>query len=89
MNEWMLQVPRGCSTELNYEGFQFLTALFEKYDEVRLPSRLSHVPSPVFEDKDGCLSPTELQCLFSVCPSQPWGPEVLLSVQTNEQGPTA
>lgn len=65
-----LKVPRGCSTELNYEGMQFLTALFEKYDE----------------DKDGCLSPTELQNLFSVCPVQPWGPDVLNSCQTNDQG---
>uniref|UniRef100_A0A914UJZ1 Mitochondrial Rho GTPase 1 n=1 Tax=Plectus sambesii TaxID=2011161 RepID=A0A914UJZ1_9BILA len=29
-----LKVPKGCSTELSYEGYQFLTALFEKFDEV-------------------------------------------------------
>lgn len=65
-----LRVPRGCSTELSCDGTAFLTALFEKYDE----------------DKDGCLSPAELQNLFSVCPIQPWGPEVHNMVTTNDQG---
>lgn len=65
-----LKVPKGCTTELSYDGFQFLTALFEKYDE----------------DKDNCLSPAELQNLFSVCPAQPWGPEVPWTVVTNSQG---
>lgn len=65
-----MNVPKGCTTELNYEGFQFITCLFEKYDE----------------DKDSCLSPAELQNLFSVCPVVPWGPEVHNTVCTNEQG---
>uniref|UniRef100_A0A915J7S8 Mitochondrial Rho GTPase 1 n=1 Tax=Romanomermis culicivorax TaxID=13658 RepID=A0A915J7S8_ROMCU len=64
-----LSIPKGCSTELSFEGSQFLTALFEKYDE----------------DKDGCLSPAELQNLFSVCPTLPWGPEVSNTVTTNDQ----
>jgi len=38
-----------------------------------------------FQDKDGCLSPTELQQLFSTCPFLPWGDDVLSTVQTNKQ----
>ena len=39
-----------------------------------------------FQDRDGCLSPTEVQRLFSTCPQNPWGPEVYNSVCTNPQG---
>ncbi|VDD96185.1 unnamed protein product [Enterobius vermicularis] len=63
-------VPKGSTTELTYEGLQFVTALFEKYDE----------------DADGCLSPTELQNLFSVCPNSPWNKEASYSVETNNKG---
>ncbi|XP_074647076.1 mitochondrial Rho GTPase 1-like isoform X2 [Tubulanus polymorphus] len=65
-----LKVGPECSTELTHQGIQFLTNLFEKYDE----------------DKDGCLSPVELQNLFSTCPYLPWGPDVTNSVHTNAMG---
>lgn len=28
-----LTVPHGCSVELSHEGYDFLTAIFEKYDQ--------------------------------------------------------
>lgn len=65
-----LKVPLGCSTELSHQGFNFFASLFEKFDE----------------DKDGCLSPTELRNLFSTCPTMPWGHDVNNTVFTNEQG---
>ncbi|XP_066292561.1 mitochondrial Rho GTPase 1-A-like isoform X2 [Branchiostoma lanceolatum] len=64
------RIPVGCTTELTHQGYSFLTMLFEKYDV----------------DEDGCLSPEELQNLFSVCPIMPWGPDVNNTVVTNEQG---
>ena len=39
----------------------------------------------LFQDRDGCLSPTELKALFSTCPTMPWGPDVNNTVFTNEQ----
>ncbi|PAV63751.1 hypothetical protein WR25_08001 [Diploscapter pachys] len=65
-----LKIPVGCSTELSPEGIQFVCSLFEKFDE----------------DKDGCLSPSELANLFSVCPSAAFGKEMLSSVETNQRG---
>uniref|UniRef100_A0A0M3HX59 Mitochondrial Rho GTPase 1 n=1 Tax=Ascaris lumbricoides TaxID=6252 RepID=A0A0M3HX59_ASCLU len=65
-----LKVPKGCSTELTDEGLRFITALFEKYDE----------------DRDGCLSPSELQNLFSVCSTNPWTKEASCSVEVNTKG---
>ncbi|PIK57707.1 putative mitochondrial Rho GTPase 1-A isoform X1 [Apostichopus japonicus] len=65
-----LRVGRGCSTELSHLGYQFLTSHFEKYDQ----------------DKDGALSPAELQNLFQTCPMMPWGPDVNMTVITNERG---
>lgn len=38
------------------------------------------------QDRDGCLSPTEVTNLFSVCPIMPWGPEVNNTVVTNSHG---
>ncbi|KAK6109604.1 Mitochondrial Rho GTPase 1 [Brugia pahangi] len=66
----VLKVPKGSSTELTEEGFQFITALFQKFDE----------------DKDGCLSPVELQNLFSVCSPQVWSKEANSAVETNHKG---
>ncbi|KAJ8319335.1 hypothetical protein KUTeg_004426 [Tegillarca granosa] len=63
-------VPTGCTTELTPLGLQFLKGLFTKYDE----------------DRDGCLSPPELQNLFSTCPLMPWGPDVNNTVCTNYNG---
>uniref|UniRef100_A0A914RV14 EF-hand domain-containing protein n=1 Tax=Parascaris equorum TaxID=6256 RepID=A0A914RV14_PAREQ len=65
-----LKVPKGCSTELTDEGLRFITALFDKYDE----------------DRDGCLSPSELQNLFSVCSTNPWSKEASCSVEVNTKG---
>lgn len=65
-----IHVGSGCTTELTHQGFQFLASVFDKYDE----------------DNDGCLSPTELQNLFSTCPFMPWGPDVNNTVATNPDG---
>jgi len=65
-----LIVGLGCTTELSDQGLDFLTRLFEKYDE----------------DGDGCLNPAEQQRLFSTCPLMPWGPDVNNTVCTNHEG---
>ncbi|XP_007891819.2 mitochondrial Rho GTPase 2 isoform X2 [Callorhinchus milii] len=65
-----LQVPHNCTTELNHYGYQFLQRIFEKYDV----------------DKDGALSPTELQNLFRVFPYFPWSSEVFNVVCTDSKG---
>lgn len=62
-----IPVPVGCTTELTPQGYEFLITIFEKYDE----------------DKDGSLSPTEMQNLFSTSPVNPWGPDVNNTVCTN------
>ncbi|XP_037013071.2 mitochondrial Rho GTPase 2 isoform X3 [Artibeus jamaicensis] len=59
-----LNVPPGCSTELNHFGYQFVQRVFEKHDQ----------------DHDGALSPEELEGLFSVFPVAPWGPQLLQEV---------
>ncbi|XP_032125285.1 mitochondrial Rho GTPase 2 isoform X2 [Sapajus apella] len=61
-----LHVPPGCSTELSHLGYQFVQRMFEKHDQ----------------DRDGALSPVELQSLFSVFPAAPWGPELPRTVRT-------
>ncbi|XP_036681440.1 mitochondrial Rho GTPase 2 isoform X6 [Balaenoptera musculus] len=61
-----LRVPPGCSTELNHRGYQFVQRMFEKHDQ----------------DRDGALSPAELQSLFSVFPAAPWGPQLPHAVRT-------
>ncbi|XP_007955647.1 mitochondrial Rho GTPase 2 [Orycteropus afer afer] len=61
-----LPVPPGCTTELNHLGYQFLQTVFEKHDQ----------------DRDGALSPAELQGFCSVFPSAPWGPELPRTVCT-------
>ncbi|XP_026973775.1 mitochondrial Rho GTPase 2 isoform X2 [Sagmatias obliquidens] len=61
-----LHVPPGCSTELNHRGYQFVQRMFEKHDQ----------------DRDGALSPAELQSLFSVFPAAPWGPQLPRTVRT-------
>ncbi|KAK7498304.1 hypothetical protein BaRGS_00010564 [Batillaria attramentaria] len=65
-----IHVGPGCTTELTHQGYQFLASVFDKYDE----------------DRDGCLSPDELQNLFSTCPLMPWGPDVNNTVATNGEG---
>ncbi|NIG59988.1 mitochondrial Rho GTPase [Pontoporia blainvillei] len=61
-----LHVPPGCSTELNHCSYQFVQKMFEKHDR----------------DRDGALSPAELQSLFSVFPAAPWGPQLPRTVRT-------
>ncbi|XP_024840443.1 mitochondrial Rho GTPase 2 isoform X3 [Bos indicus] len=61
-----LRVPPGCSAELNHRGYQFVQRMFEKHDQ----------------DRDGALSPAELQSLFSVFPAAPWGPHLPSTVRT-------
>ncbi|XP_067013378.1 mitochondrial Rho GTPase isoform X2 [Anabrus simplex] len=65
-----LRVPAGCTTELSHKGHQFLTMLFERHDK----------------DHDGALSPSELESLFSTCPSPLWGLDVHRTVVTNSKG---
>lgn len=65
-----LKLELGVSTELTHQGYHFLTTLFEKQDL----------------DKDNCLSPSELQGLFEICPVNPWGANMANTVPTNEFG---
>lgn len=65
-----LRVPFGCSTELSYQGQHFLQLMFDKYDT----------------NRDGCLSPAELQNFFVTCPFVPWGGDVPNTVLTNHLG---
>lgn len=67
MFTFRLHVPPGCTTELNLLGQQFFLKLFEKFDK----------------DRDGALSPVEKEDLFSICPSPPWGSEIVDIVPTN------
>lgn len=62
-------VPAGCTTELSHKGQQFLTMLFERFDK----------------DRDGALSPAEVDDLFSTCPAPLWGPDVRRTVSTNSE----
>ncbi|KAI5481376.1 hypothetical protein MNV49_004998 [Pseudohyphozyma bogoriensis] len=49
-------IPYDCTAELSPKGYQFLTELFETFDK----------------DRDGALSPEELEALFSTSPGNPW-----------------
>lgn len=64
-----IKVPLGSTTELTNEGYHFFANLFEKYDQ----------------DQDGCLSPPELQNLFSTCSLNPWGSDIFNGVITSPQ----
>ncbi|XP_034276369.1 mitochondrial Rho GTPase 2 [Pantherophis guttatus] len=66
----VIRVPQDCSTELNHFGYQFLQRMFEKHDK----------------DRDGALSPVELQNFFGVFPYIPWGPELYHTVCTTDKG---
>uniref|UniRef100_A0A8C8S1V1 Mitochondrial Rho GTPase n=1 Tax=Pelusios castaneus TaxID=367368 RepID=A0A8C8S1V1_9SAUR len=66
----LFRVPQGSSTELNHFGYQFLQRMFEKHDK----------------DRDGALSPVELQSFFTVFPYVPWGPELYNTVCTTDKG---
>lgn len=65
-----LKVPLGCTTELSHKGQEFLTLLFMQHDR----------------DRDGALSPLEMESLFSRCLVPPWGEEYRYTVPTNEKG---
>ena len=56
--------------ELSSDGYDFLTFVFDKYDQ----------------DKDKALSPQELVNLFSTCPVMPWGPDVYNTVPICDKG---
>lgn len=64
-----LKVPLGCTTELSHKGQEFLTLLFMQHDR----------------DRDGALSPLEMDSLFSRCLVAPWGDEYKYTVPTNEK----
>ena len=66
---YRLKVPVGCTTELSHKGQEFLTLLFMQHDR----------------DRDGALSPSEMESLFSRCLIPPWGDEYKYTVPTNEK----
>ncbi|BGP03689.1 Mitochondrial Rho GTPase 1 [Rhodotorula toruloides] len=49
-------IPSDCTAELSPRGYQFFTDIFELFDQ----------------DRDGALSPSELDNLFSTSPGNPW-----------------
>ncbi|GAA6013466.1 hypothetical protein JCM10207_008859 [Rhodosporidiobolus poonsookiae] len=49
-------IPSDCTAELSPLGYQFLTDIFETFDQ----------------DRDGALSPSELSNLFATSPGNPW-----------------
>ncbi|XP_044596370.1 mitochondrial Rho GTPase isoform X2 [Cotesia glomerata] len=65
-----LKVPQGCTTELSHKGQEFLTILFMQHDR----------------DRDGALSPSEMESLFSRCVTPPWEDEYKYTVATNKKG---
>lgn len=65
-----MKITPGTSVELSYSGYDFLTAIFEKYDR----------------DKDKALNPQELVNLFNTCPVMPWGPDVYNTVVLSKPG---
>uniref|UniRef100_A0A8C4QJ09 Mitochondrial Rho GTPase 2 n=1 Tax=Eptatretus burgeri TaxID=7764 RepID=A0A8C4QJ09_EPTBU len=65
-----LKVPMDCTTELNHYAYLFLQALFEKHDR----------------NRDQALRPEQLHSIFAIFPFMPWGPDVLGTVTTNDNG---
>ena len=68
-----LPIQSGSSVELTLSGYRFLNMLFAKYDI----------------DGDSALSPSELDGMFSICPSTPtWFEQSYLqkTVETNDYG---
>ncbi|GAA5881664.1 hypothetical protein JCM3774_005712 [Rhodotorula dairenensis] len=49
-------IPSDCTAELSPRGYQFFTDIFESFDQ----------------DRDGALSASELETLFSTSPGNPW-----------------
>jgi len=66
----LINVPIGCTAELNQTGFDFFTSIFIKYDK----------------DRDRCLNPEEMMNLFSITPGIPWGKQMFNGVVTNDRG---
>jgi hypothetical protein len=64
-----IRVPIGCTSELSHKGQQFVSTWFERHDK----------------DKDGALSPAEVDSLFSTCPSPLWGHDFRRTVSTNSK----
>jgi len=66
-----IQPPNADSVpQLSENGKRFLTEVFNKFDV----------------DKDGALNQKELEDLFSVFPYEPWGHDVLSTVNTDSNG---
>ncbi|GAA5913928.1 hypothetical protein JCM6882_004399, partial [Rhodosporidiobolus microsporus] len=69
-------IPSDCTAELSPRGYQFFTDIFETFDQ----------------DRDGALSPSELDNLFSTAPGNPWiaggWPETTITTRspTGEEG---
>ncbi|GAA5830167.1 hypothetical protein JCM11251_006904 [Rhodosporidiobolus azoricus] len=65
-------IPSDCTAELSPRGYQFLTDIFELFDQ----------------DRDGALSPSELDNLFSTAPGNPWlaagWPETTITTRSPE-----
>ncbi|XP_032235102.2 mitochondrial Rho GTPase 1-A isoform X2 [Nematostella vectensis] len=65
-----IDVGTDSTVELSDAGYEFLIDLFNKYDK----------------DQDEALSPVELEELFEMCPTNPWGDEVIHAAETNSKG---
>lgn len=62
-----IQVPVGCTTELNPLGYQFLQRLFDKYDEVsKNPSSLSQYPTAQWNVVGNVIIYVNIKLLLSV-----------------------
>ncbi|GAA5954083.1 hypothetical protein JCM10213_007114 [Rhodosporidiobolus nylandii] len=70
-------IPSDCTAELSPRGYQWLTDIFEIFDQ----------------DRDGALSPSELDTLFLTSPGNPWlstgWPETTLTTSSPDGEPGA
>lgn len=64
-----LNVPSGCTTELSHKGQSFFATVFDRHDK----------------DRDGALSPAEVEQLFLTCPTPAWGDDVLKKVPSSKK----
>lgn len=64
------EVPADCSVELSFDGYQFLTDLFQVFDK----------------DNDGALNEVELDDLFSTAPCIPWEGQGVRQSITDQEG---
>lgn len=66
----MMEPSTDVISQLTSEAYKFLNVIFHTHDR----------------DGDGFLSESELSKLFSVFPYNPWGPDVMASIETNSVG---